>query len=383
MPTKKVASKTKRVKKTENVIEKKLNEMVSDERTKKIDQPTPKKKTTFPWWSLVSLVLLLAFVSIVLFEYNRDFRNNLISLVNSTGLVKLDKVGEKPVVTKSTINLAIVLNKSDASQTAAIDQYVKNVETNLPNTEVKTTLIDKNDAAGQDIIKKLEAKYIPIFTTDVSIKKHPMYAQFAQAIKEKNGVMSFSSEGMEYLETPAIGDARVIGNLAKAKVVITEYASLTCHYCQEMQPIIDNVLKKYPNEVAWVYKNYDRGGIDQLLNGAAECAADQGKLVGMVTNLYAQQTDIFEAMQSSTTAEQAVYDQIKKAAKAANANPDKVLACAKAGTYAEKISRQTAEGQQYGVIGTPGFFINQFFLGGATSEENFMKIIENEINKKK
>ena len=382
MPTKKVV-KAKRTKKTENIVEKKLNEMVSDETAQKTEKPAPRKKASFPWWSLVSLVLLLAFVSIVLFEYNRDFRNNLISLVNSTGLVKLDKAGEKPVVAKSTINLTIVLNKSDANQTASIDQYVKNVETNLPNTEVKTTLIDKNDPAGQDIIKKLEAKYIPIFTTDESIKKHPMYAQFAQAITQKNGIMTFSSEGMEYLETPAIGDARVVGNLAKAKVVITEYASLTCHYCQEMQPIIDNVLKKYPNDVAWVYKNYDRGGIDQLLNGAAECAADQNKLEAMVTNLYNQQSDIFEAMQSGDKAEAAVYEQIKKAAKAAGANSDKVLACAKAGTYAEKISRQTAEGQQYGVIGTPGFFINQFFLGGATSEENFMKIIENEINKKK
>lgn len=383
MPTKKVISKTKKTKKNENVVEKKLNEMVSHDTTEKAEETVTKKKSTFPWWSLVSLVLLLAFASIVLFEYNRDFRNNLISMVNSTGLVKLDKAGEKPVVPKSTINLTIVLNKSDANQTTSIDQYVKNVETNLPNTEVKTTLIDKNDPAGQDIIKKLEAKYIPIFTTDDSIKKHPMYSQFAQAITQKNGIMSFSSEGMEYLETPAPGDARVVGNLAKAKVIITEYASLTCHYCQEMQSIIDNVLKKYPNDVAWVYKNYDRGGIDQLLNGAAECAADQNKLEAMVTNLYAQQSDIFEAMQAGDKAEAAVYEQIKKAAKAAGANADKVLACAKAGTYAEKIAKQTAEGQEYGVIGTPGFFINQFFLGGATSEENFMKIIENEINKKK
>ncbi|MCC6643694.1 thioredoxin domain-containing protein [Candidatus Peregrinibacteria bacterium] len=382
MPTKKVTRTKKTVK--ENLVEKKLTEMVDDNAAKTEKVSTQKSKKQFPWWGLISLVLILVFASILLYEYNKDFRNNVVNLANSTGVIKMNKVdsGNSKPVEKSPINLTIVYNKDDANQKAAIDQYVKNIETNLPNTKANATLVDKNEQQAKDIIAKLGAKYIPIFTTDESIKKHPLYPQFSEAILEKDGLMAFVAEGMEYLELPPIGDARTVGNPNNAKVTIMEYVSLSCHYCNEMQPIIAKVLDKYPNDVAWIYKNYDRGGIDQVLNGAVECAADQGRVEQMVNAMFSQQTDIFAAAQGAS-AEQGIYDQISIAAKAAGANPAKVLACTKEGTYNEKIQKQTAEGQEYGVMGTPGFFINGKFLGGAVSEADFMKIIDDELNKKK
>jgi protein-disulfide isomerase len=43
---------------------------------------------------------------------------------------------------------------------------------------------------------------------------------------------------------------------AKAKVVMIEYSDYECPYCNKFHPTMIELLKKYPNDIAWVYRHY-------------------------------------------------------------------------------------------------------------------------------
>lgn len=339
---------------------------------------------SFPLWGLVFAILILVLSTMLLYEYNKDFRSNFSNLLNSTGIIKMNTDGKevaKPAVA-STIKMSIVYNKEEANQKQSIDQYLQNIEKNLENTKVEAIWLDKNSDEGKTIIDQLSAKYLPIFTTDETVKKHPQYSLFAPALKEVNGVFQFASEGLEYLTVPPIGDARIIGAKPdNAKVVIIEYGSLTCRFCQTMQPILNKIVKANSSEISWVIKMFDRGGVDLVLSQAAECAADQNKFGGMMDAIYDKQADVKAALQDPKDPQAAVYKIIKAAAKEAGANGDEVIACVEAGTYAEKVAKDTAEGQSFGITGTPSFFINKQFVGGALDEAAFTKMVEDELNK--
>jgi protein-disulfide isomerase len=386
---KKTIAKRKTAPKKASLIERKISSMVDDTSADKPGQVaggtrSSRKKGNFPWWGLIALLLVLIFSSILLFEYNKDFRSNFSNLLNSTGLFQMKTEASDVVkpVEAFVIKMNIVYNKDDAHQKQTIDQYLQNIEKNLQNTKVNAVWMDKNSAEGKALIAQLNAKYLPIFTTDATIKNHPQYSLFAPALKEVNGAFQFTSEGLEYLTVPAVGGARFIGATpAKAKVVIIEYASLTCHYCQGMQPILDKVIKAHSRNVSWVVKMFDRGSIDTVLEQATECAADQNKFRPMMDAMYAKQSDFFTATQDPKDPQTAVLNIVKDAAKQAGANGDKILACVKAGTYADKVAKSTAEGQAFGIIGTPSFFVNKQFLGGALEEAAFTKVVEDELKK--
>lgn len=382
--TKKTTKRTTRKSPKANLVESKLESAVQEklETGERSGKSKPNKKTQFPWWGLISLLLVLIFGSVLLYQYNNDFRNNLGQMVNSTGLFKMPVTEEKVVEEPFQMNLDIVYNAADSKMKSTIDTYITNIEKNLANTKVTPVWHDKNSPEGQAMISKLEAKFLPIFTTDQNIQKHLQYSMFAAAITVKNGIYQFQAEGMEYLTLPEAGDARYIGAAPdKAKVRIIEYSSMTCEYCKMMHPILEKIAKKYSKEVSWIIKNYDRGGLDSVLEQAVECAGDENRFDQMITEMYDRQNDIFAALQATKDVEAETYNQIKISAKNVGANADKVEACVKAGTYADKVAKQTAEGLEFGVVGTPGFFINDKFIGGAMEEGAFTKLIEDELSK--
>ncbi len=393
MPSKKISKKPAakkvvkggpaRAKKKSSVMEQALEAMMEHRpaAVKSAPRPTGTHRRRFSGWGILSLVLALAFGGILLYEHNPTFRSKATQLVNSTGLLQLSG-GAQEKKDPFVMKLTIVYNASEPTMKSILDNYVANIEKNLENTKVAANWLDKNDAQAQEIIAKLDAKYLPIFVTDASIQSHPLYAQFSQAVSMVNGEYVFQSEGMEYLKVPEAGDARVLGAKPdKAKVHITEYASMSCGYCKMMHPILQTVLKKYAKDVSLAVKHYDRGGSDSLTAQATECAADLGRFDQMVTAMYNHQSDIASAGGGTGQDNEALYAQIKVAAREAGVNGDRVVSCVKSGKYAEKVAKHTEEGRVFGVMGTPSFFINNKFIGGAVDEIKFTSFIEEALNK--
>lgn len=378
---KKAAPRKAKVAPKEHIVEKKLGSIM-DSASKSANSSKSKKKSNFPWWGLASLLLVLVFGTILLLEYNRDFKNNFSRMMSYTGFGMMQGGQEAEAKAPFMMKMHIVFNKDDQNMKSTIEKYLQNIEKNLTNTKVEAAWLDKNDAQGQALISKLGAKYLPIFVTDSSIQTHPKFSAFSGAVTTKNGEYVLNSEGMEYIEIPAVGDGRVLGvSPEKAKVRIIEYASMSCGYCKMMHPILQNIVKKYGRQVSLVTKNYDRGGVDTITAQAVECAADYGRFDQMLTAMYNRQAGIATAAQAEGKVEEGVYTEIKAAAKEAGVNGDRVLSCVKAGKYADRVAKQTAEAQEFGIVGTPSFFINSKFIGGAAEEAQFTKVVEEELNK--
>ena len=66
-------------------------------------------------------------------------------------------------------------------------------------------------------------------------------------------------------------------------------------------------------------------------------------------------------------------------AKEIGLDEDKLVKCVESGSKKQLVEAQIGEGQSAGVQGTPGFFINGVFLGGAFPYEAFKEIIDKQL----
>ncbi|HME06743.1 MAG TPA: DsbA family protein [Bryobacteraceae bacterium] len=161
-------------------------------------------------------------------------------------------------------------------------------------------------------------------------------------------------------EIPVRGDAH-------APVTIVEYADYECPYCQVAEPILQKVLAENQGKVDLIYKDVPlpMHAHAQKASEAALCAGDQGKFWEYHDHLYA--TKQFELQQLKAGARQLKLD---------GESFDK---CLDAGDHAEKVKGTLKEGQQFGLEGTPSFFVNGRFVSGNLSAEDWRKMIDAEV----
>ena len=96
---------------------------------------------------------------------------------------------------------------------------------------------------------------------------------------------------------------------------------------------------------------------------ASHCAGEQGKYWEYHDVLFANSTALDVA-------------NLKKYATDLKLDGNQFSTCLDSGKYAAEIAKDTAEGAQAGVTGTPAFFINGRFLSGAQPFESFQDAIE-------
>ena len=108
---------------------------------------------------------------------------------------------------------------------------------------------------------------------------------------------------------------------------------------------------------------------------AAECASEQGKFWPYHDKLYATQTS-WENQDSST-----VKNTFKLYAVSLELNAASFNSCLDSGKYNDKIQKESSEGSQYGVDGTPTFYIGNQKTGysqlvGAMPVSSFEQLIK-------
>ncbi len=162
-----------------------------------------------------------------------------------------------------------------------------------------------------------------------------------------------------------------------AQVTLVEYSDYECPFCKRFHPTMTQVMDKYGDKVAWVYRHFPLAfhANAQKAAEAAECAgADAGqKAFWKFTDLY------FERTNSNGTG--FPLDQLADLAAEAGANKVKVQKCLDDGTFAQKVKDQMAGGQAAGVSGTPGTIVvtkdgPQEIIPGALPYEQVEQIIK-------
>lgn len=163
-----------------------------------------------------------------------------------------------------------------------------------------------------------------------------------------------------------------------APVTIIEYSDFQCPYCgRAYQTIEKEVLKKYGKKVRFIFKHYPLDFHPWAMSAAiaTECAALQKKesFWKFYENFFEKQSEINPQNIKSKVMEWASQEGLDKT---------KFEKCFDAQETKAKVEKDRQEGMSLGVSGTPGFFVNGIFLGGAMPAEKFNEIIEYELSQR-
>ena len=182
----------------------------------------------------------------------------------------------------------------------------------------------------------------------------------------------------------SIDDDPIIGN-PDAPITIVEFSDFQCTFCarfhtQTLPSLIGEYIEQ--GKVKIVFRDFPIQSIHPNAlpaSVAAECANDQNKFREMHDALFENQNDwnrletidaisLFSQYASDMQLDQGSFD-----------------SCLNSGKHIPEIQNDLNDGREYGVTGTPGFFVGNDQIGfielkGAQPFESFKKVIDVQLN---
>ena len=143
-------------------------------------------------------------------------------------------------------------------------------------------------------------------------------------------------------------DSPVFGNTTNPKLTIVEFTEFQCPYCSRIAPVMQDLNKKYPDKIKFVYKHFPLSFHSNAKAAAAAsiAAQKQGKFWEYRYALASHSRELGDSIYVAVAKEVGLnIDQFKK---------DMVLDSA----MSARIDKDFQLGVKVGVQGTPNFYIN-------------------------
>ena len=178
----------------------------------------------------------------------------------------------------------------------------------------------------------------------------------------------------------SVDDDPVLGN-ANAKVTIIEFGDYQCPSCRLFWREIEPRLKKEyidTGKVKLVFRDFPIKEIHPDATAAAmaaQCAADQGKYWEYHDRIFREQDKGTDDVVRFKAAD------LKKWGAAIRLDATAFNACVDSARYQDEVAKDYADGIAVGIQGTPTFFINGRFVGGAQPFPVFKKLIDEELTR--
>ena len=178
-------------------------------------------------------------------------------------------------------------------------------------------------------------------------------------------------------DDPIIGDP-------DAPITIIEFSDFQCPFCARFHiQTLPSLMEQYieDGKVNLVFRDFPIQSIHPNALPAsvsAECANDQGKFKEMHDVLFEKQN---EWNREETSVAVAMFIQY---AKEIQLDGEEFEACISSGKHIDEIRDDLNDGRDYGVTGTPGFFIGNDEIGyielkGAQPFDSFKKVIDAQL----
>lgn len=176
-----------------------------------------------------------------------------------------------------------------------------------------------------------------------------------------------------------VGSSPVVGP-ADAKVTIVKAYEYACPFCERVRPTMDELTKKYGNDIRIVSRQYVVHPQKATSTALAACAASkQGKFkdmdFAMWENIFKVQkfdgADCWKSGDGCTN--------LNEQAKKVGLNVDKFKEDMK--SCEPMIQQDQRELAAFGVSGTPAFFVNGRFISGAQPVDRFIAVVDEELKK--
>ncbi len=170
-----------------------------------------------------------------------------------------------------------------------------------------------------------------------------------------------------------------------APITIIEFSDFQCPFCARFHvQTLPSIYEEYIDQgkVKLVFRDFPIQSIHPNAlpaSVAAECANDQGKFKEMHDKLFENQNDWNK---KETTAALSIFVQY---AEEIEIEKNEFESCIASGKHINDIRGDLEDGREYGVTGTPGFFVGNDEIGyvelkGAQPFESFKKIIDAQLD---
>lgn len=160
---------------------------------------------------------------------------------------------------------------------------------------------------------------------------------------------------------------------ADAAVTIVEFSDFQCPFCSRAIPVVTELLERYPNDLRIVYRHMPLDRIHPHARGAAEaslCADAQDKFWPYHDLLFANSKTLGE-------------EDLKRFAGEANLDVAAFEKCMADGTFKGKVDEDMEAARAAGITGTPAFVVNGVILSGAKPVDEFIPLIDAELERVK
>jgi len=191
----------------------------------------------------------------------------------------------------------------------------------------------------------------------------------AQPQIETSNLMSFVKKNI-ITEPTTFKTSPILGPV-DAPVTIFEFSCFGCPASRDIQPILKEVLNKYPQDVKLVWKDLpipDLYPEADLAHLAARCAQTQGKFWEYQEKLWQNQADF--SLKNLKTLGQDI-----------KLNIPQLTECINNKTFQNLIDADIGEAAQLSISGTPHFYVNNQEIFGVATLEDFEIVINAELSR--
>lgn len=200
----------------------------------------------------------------------------------------------------------------------------------------------------------------------------------------RDGLPTEQPGAMPIQVTPSADDDPVIGD-PDAPITIIEFSDFQCPFCAKFHAqTLPALISEYVDtgKAKIVYRDFPLQNIHPNAvpaSLAAECANEQGRFKEMHDVLFERQ-----GLWSDLPVPDALITFADYAAAVGGIDLDTFESCMDERKYLEEIRKDLQDGSDYGITGTPGFFVGNDSVGyakinGAQPFESFERIIEAQL----
>ncbi|MBW2990850.1 DsbA family protein [Candidatus Woesearchaeota archaeon] len=165
-----------------------------------------------------------------------------------------------------------------------------------------------------------------------------------------------------------LGNDPYTGN-PNGSILIIAFSEYECPFCKEAEKTMKKIREMYSDEVVYLFKDFPLTRIHANAYNAAlaaECAKEQ--------DMYWEYHDFLYEHN-----DQLEKQYLKEYANLLGLDTGKFDECLDTEKYKHEVDKDIETGRMAGVTGTPVFFINGIKIIGAKPEQEFVKIISQEL----
>jgi protein-disulfide isomerase len=156
---------------------------------------------------------------------------------------------------------------------------------------------------------------------------------------------------------------------ANAPVTLIEFSDYQCPFCKRAEPVVKQLMQKYPNDLRLVYRNMPLDALHPRARAAAiaaVCADQQGKFWEYHDKLFDNQGALADSDLDKYAADLGIE---AGAFKTCRSDP----------ATEARVNSDAAAARAAGLNGTPAFFVNGILVSGARPIEDFTRWIDQEL----